>query len=200
MLKCLMLTLLLTVSTSVLAQSPRSAMGGEAGLWAGGEMSAFNPDYSCASNLPFHCSNQLIGPTALFEFNMYSRWGAEGEARWLHWNGFGGQTESSYLLGPRYRVFRTGRLSGWTKVLFGGGWITTPFYPAAGSLKGSYFVYAPGGTLSYRLKPRLSVRLDYEYQVWPSFAGPPGLNGVDHNHGLTPNGFSAGIVYRFLPR
>ncbi|HEX4037955.1 MAG TPA: outer membrane beta-barrel protein [Acidobacteriaceae bacterium] len=195
------LLLLALSAATAWGQSPRSAIGGEGGLWVGGEMSSFNPDYSCSSNIPFHCSSQLLGPAVFFNLNLRPRWGAEGEARWMNWHGPGGQSESNYLLGPRYRVFQYHRLSGWTKILFGGGWTTTPYYPQAGSLRGSYFVYAPGGTLSYHLTQHLAIRGDYEYQFWPSFAGPSTFNGstvVDHNHGLTPNGFSLGVAWRFL--
>lgn len=193
---------LLLLPTALIAQSPQSAVGGEASLWAGAEFSSFNPDYSCSTNSPFSCSHQLYGPTALFDFNFRSKWSAEGEARWLHWNGVGDQTESDYLIGPRYRFIRYHKFSGYAKVVFGGGWITTPNYPAAGSLKGSYFVYAPGATVDYRLSRHFAARVDYEYQFWPSFAGPPTFNAsgqlVDHNSGLTPNGFSAGVMYKFL--
>jgi len=196
------LVLLLALSTTLWAQSPRSAVGGEAGLWGGGEMSSFNPDFSCSKTVPFACK-QLIGPTAFFDLNYMSHWGAEGEARWLHWHGYGGQKEADYLIGPRYRVYRTGKLNAWLKVVVGGGWITTPNFPQAGSLKGSYFVYAPGGTLSYDITPRIAIRADYEYQFWPGFAGPPTYNGntlVTHSSGLNPNGFSIGVAYRILPR
>jgi hypothetical protein len=197
----LTLVLLLSLSPLAWSQSPRSAIGGEGGLWAGGEASVFNPDFSCSSNIPFHCTNQLVGPTVFFDFNMYSRYSAEGEARWLHWNGYNGQIESNYLIGPRYQIYRYHRLNFWLKFMFGGGWITTPGYPVAGSLKGSYFAYAPGGAVDYRLTNRLSLRADYEYQLWPSFAGPETFSStgvVEHNHGLTPNGFSFGVAYRFL--
>jgi len=185
-----------------MAQSPESATGGNASVWAGAEFSSFNPDYSCSSDVPFGCQNQLVGPTAFFDFNVEPKWGAEGEARWLHWNGLSGQIESNYLMGGRYRAFRYGRLDGWLKFLVGGGLITTPNYPVAGSLKGSYFAWVPGGTLEYRLTHRISVRGDYEFQFWPSFAGPETYNSsgalVQHNNGLAPNGFSVGISYRFL--
>jgi hypothetical protein len=89
-------------------------------------------------------------------------------------------------------------------VEFGAGLITTPYYPAAGSLKGSFFAYAPGGTVEYRLTHQLSLRGDYEFQFWPSFVGPPTFNSsgvlVEHNHGLTPNGLSVGATWRFLGR
>ena len=64
-------------------------------------------------------------------------------------------------------------------------------------------MYAPGGTLDYRLTHRLIIRGDYEYQLWPSFAGPPSYNSTTgtlnpNTSGLTPNGFSVGIMYRIL--
>lgn len=194
---------LLLASATLMAQNPESAIGGNSSLWAGGEISSFNPDYSCSSNRPFGCPNQLVGPTAVFDFNVQPKWGAEGEARWLHWNGPDSQIESNYLIGGRYRAIRFGRLDGWVKLLVGGGLITTPGFPAAGSLKGSFFAYAPGGTVEYRLTHQISVRGDYEFQFWPSFAGPASFNPntgtvVQHADGLTPNGFSLGVTYRFL--
>jgi hypothetical protein len=193
---------LLLIPTALIAQNSQSATGGEASISAGAEMSGFNPDWGCPSSSPF-CASDLVGPAAFFDFDMHGKYGLEGEARWLHWHGVGGEVESNYLVGPRYRLFRYGRLSGWFKLVVGGGWITTINYPAAGSLKGSYFVYAPGGTVNYRLTHRLIVRADYEWQFWPSFSGPPTYNTttgevVQNNSGLTPNGFSVGIAYRFL--
>lgn len=192
---------MILVAATVNAQSPPAARGGESTLWAGAEMTSMNPDYGCVSNSPFRCSTQVMGPTAFFDFNLRAKWGAEGEARWLDWNGDGGQTISNYLLGGRYRVLQYHRLSGWGKLLMGGGWIQTPNYPQAGSLKGSYFAYVPGGTLQFRLTDRISLRGDYEYEKWPSFNGPQGYSGgvlVQHNSGLTPNGFSVGVTYRIL--
>jgi len=184
------------------AQNTESAIGGNSSLWAGGEFSSFNPDYSCSSSAPFGCHNQLVGPAGFFDFNVTPKWGAEGEARWLHWNSNGGQVESNYLAGGRYRAIRFAGLDGWVKLLVGGGWITTPNFPAAGSLKGSYFAYAPGGTLEYHLTHHIAIRGDYEYQFWPSFAGPPSVSPsgtvTEHDSGLTPNGFSLGVSYRFL--
>jgi len=184
------------------AQSSPSATGGEATLSAGAEMSGYNPDWGCGNSAPF-CTNELVGPTVFFDFDMHGRFGVEGEASWLNFHGPGGEVEENYLGGPRYRFFRYHRLSGWLKVEVGGGWITTSGYPAAGSLKGSYFVYAPGGTLQYPLTHRWTLRGDYEWQVWPSFAGPPTYNAttgtvVQNNNGLTPNGLSVGVAYRFF--
>lgn len=202
MLKWAGIVVFLLGPASMLAQVPQSAVGGNSSLWAGAEVSGFNPDYSCGSEVPLGCKNQLAGPTALFDFNVSPKWGVEGEARWLHWDGPGHQIESNYLGGGRYRAFRYHRLEGWVKLLVGAGLITTPYFPEAGSLKGSYFAYAPGGALQYRLTQRISLRGDYEFQIWPSFAGPPSIssNGtlIQHSNGLTPNGFSLGVNYRFL--
>ena len=203
MLRPARLLLLLLFPAVAFAQSSPAAVGGYSTFWAGGEISSFNPDFSCSTNVPFGCKDQLVGPGAFFDMNVRPKWGAEGEARWLHWNGPGGQIESNYLGGGRYRVAHYGRLDGWLKLLLGGGLITTPYYPAAGTVKGSYFAWSPGGTLEFRMTQRLSLRGDYEYQMWPAFAGPPTYDPttgtvVQHNHGLTPNGFSLGISYKFL--
>jgi len=196
---------LLLLPTALIAQSSESATGGEASVWVGAELSEFNPDYGCPTNSPFSCgyANILIGPTAVFDFNLHGKWGLEGEARWLQFDGLQGEVESNYLAGPHYRLVRFHRMDVWGKLLLGGGWITTPGYPAAGSLKGSYFVEAPGVTFDYRLTRRMSLRGDYEYQRWPSFTGPPTYNPVTgglnpNNSGLTPNGLSFGVVYKLL--
>lgn len=192
---------LLVLPAALLAQSPPAAKGGVASLWAGGEYTSFNPDYGCSSNSPFRCQ-QVMGPTAFFDFNLRPKWGAEGEAHWLHWNGQGGQSISNYLLGGRYRLLRFHRLSAWGKLLAGGGWITTSNYPEAGSVKGSFFAYVPGATAEFTLTNRISLRGDYEYQFWPSFYGPPTYSSTgaetEHDHELTPTGLSVGVTYRFL--
>lgn len=63
-------------------------------------------------------------------------------------------------------------------------------------LSGTYFAYALGADLSYHYSLRVSLFEDYEYQRWPSFAGPPTISSSGqltlHNHGLSPNGFSLG--------
>jgi hypothetical protein len=194
---------LLLLPAALYAQNPKSAIGGDASLWAGAEGSYFNPGYSCKGNWLWNCRENQPGVAALADFNLTPKIGAEGEARWLHWDGLGNMVESNYLLGPRYRVYRRGPVSFWVKVLLGGGWITTSDYPEAGSLKGSFFMYAPGGTVDYRLTHRISLRADYEYQVWPSFQAPTTYSGtlaITHNGPLTPNGVSVGVMYRFLGR
>jgi hypothetical protein len=201
-LKRLGVLVVLLLPSTLMAQSPRSAVGGDGVIWAGAEASDFNPDYSCPSNMVFNCKYDLLGVTGFFDVNVTRKIGAEGEARWLEWNGRGSESESNYLIGPRYRFYRHGRYSFWAKGMIGGGWITTPFYPQAGSLKGSYFAIAPGVTVDYRVSRHFLVRADYEYEFWPSFAGPPtyGASGNEelHNSGLTPNGLSVGVAWRIF--
>jgi hypothetical protein len=131
---------------------------------------------------------QLLGVAAFTDVNrLFGRIGFEGEARWLIWRGPGfGVKQSNYLVGPRFQVFAGRRLSANIKFLGGAGIFHQPTY------WGGWAVYTPGGTVGYRISRRFLIRGDYEYQRWPGFAG---LTGA---HGLTPNGFSAGVSYRLF--
>jgi|HubBroStandDraft_5_1064220.scaffolds.fasta_scaffold164686_1 hypothetical protein len=165
-----------------LAQVAPSARGGNSTLWVGGEVSSFSPDFDPHS--------RLEGLGAFADFNVTQKLGLEGEARWLHFNGAQGQTNSDYLAGVKYRLFKFRALSVDGKLLAGGVWIK---YPAEIGT-GSYFAYAPGVFGDYRLSQRFSARVDYEYQFLPSAPGFP----TEPSHGLSPNGFSVGVVYRLL--
>ena len=181
----------LLFGTFLVAQSAPSATRGAVSLSAGVEVSSFNPDWGCISASPFACwDHDLIGVAVVVDADhLYRRIGAEAEARWLHWGGpGGGLVQSNYLLGPRYPVVRLGGLTLNAKLLVGGSWTTLTNNIG----HGSYFTLAPGATLEYPIWKKLVVRGDYEYQMWPSFSGIPGLP----NHGLTPNGFSVGMKYR----
>jgi hypothetical protein len=169
-------------SVAAYAQVAPASMGGNSSVWVGGEFSNFDPDFSPHP--------RLNGVGIFGDFNITSKLGVEGEARWLHWSGSGGQTQSDYLGGVKYRFLKFHNLSISGKFLLGGVWID---YPVAVDASGSYFAYAPGVIGDYRLTRRLSVRGDYEYQILPS---APGLGGP--SHGLTPNGFSVGVAYRLL--
>jgi hypothetical protein len=188
------------IPTALPGQSSPSAIGNVPSLSVGAEFSSFNPDYGCPSNLPFHCRNAnglLKGASVFADFNLRSNWGVEGEARWMH--SPGGESQATYLVGGHYRFFHTGKFDFWGKALMGRGSITTPEFSTTAGVKGNYFVFAPGAALDYHLTSRFSFRIDYEYQKWPSFAGPVTSTGA-HNHGLSPNGISFGIVYRFGAR
>jgi opacity protein-like surface antigen len=161
-----------------------SVRGGDLDFWVGAEYSNFNPDYGF---------NRLSGFTALVDLNglVLRNLGAEGEARWLHFNQYPGETQDNYLLGPRYRFFRFHQASFYAKLLLGGGFMNFP--DKAGS--GSYFAYVPGATVEYRLSHHWAARGDYEYQLWPSAPGTV-FTYPKPSNGLTPNGFSVGVSYR----
>jgi hypothetical protein len=182
---------------ALVAQSKESGDKNRATGQVGAEFSVFNPDFYCPSSSPFHCGGaySMIKGVGVFADYNFTRWGAEGEARWVHWDGYQGQVESTYLIGPRYRVYTWRKVGLWAKFLVGVGGITTAGYPGPDTLKGTLFVYAPGASVDYALNRRFSVRGDYEVQRWPSFAVLP-----PDDNGLLPSGFSIGAAYTFLTR
>jgi hypothetical protein len=189
--KLSLLSSCLLFSTTLFAQSLPSAERGAVSVWAGAEISTFNPDYGCKDSSPFTCwDQQLLGIAPFVDANhlIFQRLGVEGEARFLPWKGPGsGLTQSNYLAGPRVGLLRFRSKFFFTgKFLMGLGHIDTP-HQGAGN--GNYFVYAPGADFEVRVKKRLTARVDYEYQLWPSFLG---------GGGLTPNGFSFGVSYALL--
>lgn len=164
-------------------------------VWVGAEFSTFNPDYGCGSASPFVCwDHQLLGfaPLAYVNGVLLHRIGVEAEARILHWRGpDGGVTESSYLAGPRIGLLRWKKAYLVGKIGFGDANIAIPRH---GPGDGNHFAFAPGFIAEFKLRPRLVVRSDYEYQVWPSFKGAP-TSTTSGCCGLTPNGFSLGLSY-----
>jgi opacity protein-like surface antigen len=194
--KWIPLLALLAAHGMLVAQNSESAVGGIPKLSAGVEYSNFNPDYGCSSNAVFHCGNSqgglLNGLGAFVDFNVRPKWGAEGEVRWLKFGGLGGESETNYLVGGRYRMADFGKFELWGKFLLGDG---TFDGPKSTGLSESHLAYVPGATLEYRLSRRLSLRVDYEYQFLPSF-GQTTSTGK-HDNGLTPNGVSLGVTWHF---
>ncbi|MGH9587624.1 MAG: outer membrane beta-barrel protein [Acidobacteriaceae bacterium] len=168
----------LFIATAAYAQVARSVTGGGGSFWAGGEFSRFATDYG----------GSVAGPGAIFDFNATPKIGIIGEARWMHWNGNLGQTQSDYLVGGKYRAYRWRRFDFDAKLLVGGVWVK--FTVDIGT--GSYFAYAPGGFVDYHLTRNFRIRGDYEYQLLPSAPNIPG----QPTNGLTPHGFSVGVEYR----
>ncbi|HEV2465251.1 MAG TPA: outer membrane beta-barrel protein [Acidobacteriaceae bacterium] len=181
--KLFVLGCLFTAAGVVYAQVAPSVYGGEGSLWAGGEYSVFSPDFG---------TEHLNGIGASFDLNVTPRFGAVGEARWLHWHNSvdGGETQSDYLAGGKYRFYRWNRFDFDAKFLVGGVWIKFP----NGVGTGSYFAYAPGVFADYRLKPRWRIRGSYEYQMLPSAPNIPG----SPTNGMTPHGFSVGVEYNAI--
>jgi len=132
--------------------------------------------------------NNIVGLNTYVDMNI-GPIGVEGEARFLHYHTSEDVTETNYLIGPRYTLFRTRPLRPYVKFLVGQGQIAFPFHYA----EGKYFAYAPGAGLEYSIHERCIVRvIDFEYQNWPQFT----------YGGLQPYGISAGISIRLnsIPR
>lgn len=178
--KSLFIFSFLFAATVTYAQVAPSSTGGESTLWVGGEYSNFNPDYGSA---------RISGIGATFDLNLTQKIGAVGEARWLRFGNSAdsGETQSDYLIGAKYRVYRWDRFDFDAKFLVGGIWVKFPDNIGTGS----YFAYAPGAFVDYRLMPRFRVRAGYEYQIMPSAPNIPGTA----SNGMTPTGFTIGLEY-----
>ncbi len=181
----LFLTGALLLAPLAFGQVAPSTTGGTGSITIGVQASAFRPD-----SIAGYTDGDVVGPGIYFDIDLKPRWGAEGEARWLHWHGSGGQQQSDYLLGPRYRLLHWDGLSAWAKFMMGAGVEKFPLKIGTGS----YFAYAPGGDLDFRMSRRLSLRVGYEYQVWPHAPNIPYFA----NNGMHPSGFSIGIGYRLI--
>ena len=167
----------------VIAQVTYEAERAPVALNAGGYYSYFDANYA---------GNHLMGVGAYVDFSpiVLDQLGVEAEGHWLTFNGQHGFSESTYLIGPQYRFVwgQRRRLHPYAKVLVGVGEINFPYQLA----HGNYFAIAPGGGVDYTLNRRIKLRVDYEYQLWPSAPGIPGLPSAM----LKPNGVSLGVSYR----
>jgi opacity protein-like surface antigen len=169
------------------AQAAPSAFRDAASIWVGVDYSNYHASFPYASGI------RMTGMGGFADWNFTGgHIGVEGRANFLRWGGFYDTTESSYLAGPRYMFLRWHRLQPYGKALIGVGSIHYPFKIG----DASYFAFAPGGGVNYRLSYRWTVRGDYEFQWWMNSPGYPN----QAKHGLSPNGASIGIAYRLFPR
>jgi hypothetical protein len=157
------------------AQAVEAMEGRGLSINAGGMASGFMPgDY-----------NQLVIGGGTYVDVHFTHWiQVEAEGRWMRWNGYEGETQDNYLIGPRVPVYRLGRrgqiygkaLIGYAKQNFAfGGY-------------GSFTALAFGGTLDYKLSRKLTLRAaDFEYQYWPVWLP---------DQSLRPYGGSVGLAYR----
>jgi hypothetical protein len=175
---------LLSAQSSPAAFTPRS-------IYVGAEPATMNPDWGCQKSSPFSCWNrQLVGAEAYpGANNIWRLIGAEADIRIFNWRGVGGgMKEDTYAAGPTVRIIGHQRFMVAANVLFGLGSITLP--PNSGPGQGTYFIAAPSLRFEQHIVRRINLRYEYEYQMWPGFAGLLG------NHGLTPNGIGVGVTYR----
>jgi len=196
--KSLLLLVLLAALVSVLsAQTTPAALTPNA-LYVGAQPTTVNPDWGCPKSSPFSCwSRQLFGVEAYAGINhIWNRVGLEGQVRWLSWRGVqlptGNLKEDTYVIGPTFHIYTWRSLSAGGNFLVGTGSITIP--KGFGPGQGNYLVYNPSVHINQRVTQAITVRYEYEYQMWPGFTGTLGT------HGLTPNGLGVGVTYRIGPR
>ena len=181
--KLLVLGLVLISGLFAHGQVEDSATAGTVPLSVGGTFSFFDGSYN---------GNKAAGVGAFIDYSplFAGDLGVEGESRWLTIAGSHGFSEYNYLVGPRYRFHWRDKYEPYAKFLVGAGEINFPYHLA----HGGYFAMAPGGGIDVTLKEHWKLRVDYEFQYWPSAFGIPGIStGSVH-----PNGVSVGLNYRIF--
>jgi hypothetical protein len=128
-------------------------------LSAGGEGSAFQPDYD-GKGFAETSPNRLYGIGTYVDMK-FTRWvQIEGEARWLHYNEFLGISQTTYQIGPRIPIHTYRKFTPYGKALWGFGTGST-------WLNGHATVLTFGGGVDYRLNRKFTLRaFDFEYQQW----------------------------------
>lgn len=171
------LFLLLLVPVVANGQTVPAARGGDLNLFAGGTLSAFQPDYGNA---------KLGGFGAYVDFGV-NRWlNIEGQARWLRIHQRQEVHEDNYLIGAMVPIRKIREFTPYGKFLIGVGELNFPYSYAHGGYANVVF----GGGVDYRFNRRWRIRVvDFEYQQWLNFTG----GGT-----LQPYGISVGTTYRIF--
>ena len=177
---------LLSFAKPAHAQVSEAAVGSRPHLWAGAEFSDFHTDYNPAGG-------RLTGIGFYGDYTITRRFSAEGELRLLDLNKPEGQTQKNFLIGPLFKAYQYHQFTAYAKVLLG---VNTVNYPNNIGY-GSYFAFAAGGGVEYRLNSRFKIRGEYEDQFMPSAPGTP-ITAPAPSSGLNPSGFSAGVSYRIF--
>lgn len=185
----LLFVVLAAGAVSSRAQVAPSAFAQGISLNAGGEISAFQPDYA-GLGVPQESTNRLYG-LGVFVDARFTPWvQIEGEGRWLRFNQLQGIYEDTYLIGPRLPIYklRYKRITPYGKFLIGFGRLNFEDHNGWGR----YTDLTYGGGLDIKLTNRITARLpDFEYQQWPKWS-----EGGARTYTLWPYGVSAGVSYR----
>jgi opacity protein-like surface antigen len=164
------------------AQAVPSAFGPGHSLWVGGEYLNFNASF------PYGSNQRISGIGAFADYHMSGSLAIEAQARFNRFQSYSGIAEDTYLGGGRYRLQRFGQIRPWGQCLVGIAHMQYPY--KIGTM--NYLALAPGAGADYSLGRKWLFTASYQYQLWlnsPNFRNEP-------QHGLRPNGFSAGIAYR----
>jgi opacity protein-like surface antigen len=124
------------------------------------------------------------------QFHLLHGIGIEAEGRDINWNrpsNLPKMRQDTGQGGLTYTWVHLRNLDPYAKMLGGIGSIDFPvskFHP--GYSHDTFSVFSPGGGAEYRIRNRVFVRADYEYQFWHQTFGP---------HDLNPNGITIGATY-----
>ena len=187
----LLLILLAAAAVSARAQVVPSAYARGISINAGGEASAFQPDYA-GLGIPQTSPNRLYGIGAYVDVKVKPWVQFEGEGRWSYFNQLAGIYENNYLIGPRLPIYKAHfwRATPYAKVLIG--YSRLNFEDNNGW--GRYTTLAYGGGLDVKMTKRLTARLpDFEYQQWLNWS-----EGTGKSYNLFPYGVSVGVSYRIF--
>ncbi|MGD0913221.1 MAG: outer membrane beta-barrel protein [Terracidiphilus sp.] len=164
---------IISASAQVVPSAYREGMS----IHAGGEGSAFQPDYAY-NGIAQTSPDRLYGFGAYFDVH-FSRWlQIEGEGHWLRFNQFRNIGQNTYMIGPKIPIWEFHRWTPYGKAMIG--WGSGP-----GWLNGKSTSIAYGGGIEFRMTRKLTLRpFDFEEEYWNT---KPALH---------PYGASAGISYR----
>jgi len=185
--------LLATAGAAAHAQVVPSAYARGLSITAGGEASAFQPDYT-GYGVPEHApfDSYLYGIGTFVDVKVTPWVQFEAEGRWLRFNQVDGIYEDNYLIGPRLPIYKAHfwKATPYAKVLIGYGKLNFE----DGNGWGRYTDIAYGGGLDIKMTKRINVRLpDVEYQQWLKWT-----EGDGKYYNLFPYGVSAGVSYRIF--
>jgi opacity protein-like surface antigen len=171
-------------------QTAPAATQGNIPLVIGGGISDFLLDWGY--------SRRMTGATVWVDYGLADQFrrlhgvGIELEGHDINWNrpsNLPKMRQDTGQGGVTYTWERFRNLDPYAKVVAGIGSIDFPAHPDAPYYTHDTFaVFSPGGGAEYRIRNRIWVRGDYEYQFWRHVFGPNDLN---------PNGFTIGATYHF---
>jgi len=182
-------------ASSVLAQSAPPATRPTLTLAVGAGLSGYNPDFR---------HGHLLGGTLWIDYTLphmpyfMHGIGLEAEGRDLNYGHSGTEPpvlrEDTALGGvfyswPRYYKFRP-----YAKAMLGYG-NTDYMLSRLPWNRQSRTITGAGGGVDYRLTQKIWLRVDYEYQSWPTFFKH--FNNIPPAGRLNPQGFTIGAMYHF---
>jgi hypothetical protein len=142
------------------------------------------------AGFPYGSDLRLSGMGVFGTLNWKYHLALDGDARFLRFTSYHGETENNILGGPRYTFLNNAKWRPYAAFKMGVVKIT---YPYSLGYCGC-FALAPSGGLDYRINSKWSLRGEYQYQFLPD--SPSFTNEAQYV--MKPNGFSTGVSYRIF--